>query len=257
MNILRSIIPILLAGIFLLAAVILAGNIFVTYKTMSIGGVTVTGSASKDFTSDLIVWRGSFSRTAPTSREAYSALKQDAAGVKSYLLQYGVNEDEMVFSSVNISPNYSTLESNDANGNKNTSNVISGYILSQNVIVTSSDVNKIEVISRDVTNLIDSGVYFTSNPPEYYYTQLDQLKIAMIADATANAQLRAQKIADNTNARLGKLLSANLGVFQIVAANSSGDNFSSSGAFDTSSKLKTASITVRLSYSLGGPWYLK
>lgn len=46
---------------------------------------------------------------------------------------------------------------------------------------------------------------------------------------------------------LGELKKADMGVFQIVAQNSSED-FSWGGSFNTSSKRKTANITVRLEY---------
>ena len=44
-------------------------------------------------------------------------------------------------------------------------------------------------------------------------------------------------------------MNANLGVFQITAQNSNTE-YSYGGYFDTSSRKKTASITVRLNYSI-------
>jgi len=70
----------------------------------------------------------------------------------------------------------------------------------------------------------------------------------MIAAATKDAQSRAKKIADNAGSSLGKLTKAEMGVFQIIAQNSSED-FSWGGSFNTSSKRKTANITVNLEYS--------
>jgi len=48
---------------------------------------------------------------------------------------------------------------------------------------------------------------------------------------------------------LGKILRADMGVFQITAPNSNED-FSYGGAFNTSSKNKKASITIRINYSI-------
>ena len=75
-----------------------------------------------------------------------------------------------------------------------------------------------------------------------------ELKIEMIAEATKDAQIRASQIADNAGGSLGKLKRADMGVFQIVAQNSS-EEYSWGGSFNTSSKRKTASITVRLEYA--------
>ena len=47
--------------------------------------ITVTGLGSKDFTSDLIVWGGSFSRNAMELKQAYAALKTDENAIKAYL----------------------------------------------------------------------------------------------------------------------------------------------------------------------------
>ena len=67
------------------------------------GGITATGSASCDFESDLIVWRGYFSAYGTTTEAAYRSIKQDSDAVRKYLEDNGIEESEMVFSSVNIS----------------------------------------------------------------------------------------------------------------------------------------------------------
>ncbi|HRN42703.1 MAG TPA: SIMPL domain-containing protein, partial [Vicingus sp.] len=90
---------------------------------------------------------------------------------------------------------------------------------------------------------------FYSNQPQYYYTKLSKLKIEMIAEATKDALTRAKSIAENGNGNLGKLKNANMGVFQIVAQNSS-EEYSWGGSFNTTSKRKTASITVKLDYEV-------
>ena len=76
------------------------------------------------------------------------------------------------------------------------------------------------------------------------------MKLELIEMATANAKERIDIMAEGTGASLGKLLTANLGVFQITAKNSGDEDYSYSGAFNTSSRYKTASITVRLNYSV-------
>ena len=114
--------------------------------------------------------------------------------------------------------------------------------------VESKEVEKIENISRQVTELINSGVELYSDQPEYYYTKLAELKLKMIAEATKDAKLRAEKIAENAGAKLGDLKKSEMGVFQIIAQNSSED-YSWGGSFNTSSK-KTANITMKLSYNI-------
>jgi hypothetical protein len=76
---------------------------------------------------------------------------------------------------------------------------------------------------------------------------LAELKIKMIESATKVARLRAEKIAKQAGGSLGSLKTADLGVFQITGQNSS-EYYSWGGSFNTSSKKKTASVTIRLKY---------
>jgi uncharacterized protein len=47
---------------------------------------------------------------------------------------------------------------------------------------------------------------------------------------------------------LGKLRKATMGVFQITGKNSN-ENYSYGGAFNTSSKMKTGSITIKMEFA--------
>ena len=85
--------------------------------------------------------------------------------------------------------------------------------------------------------------------PRYYYTKLEDLKIEMISRSTDNARLRAESISENSGASLGELIIANMGIFQITGQNSNED-YSWGGAYNTTSKEKTASITMKLTYAV-------
>lgn len=241
-----------LACVFLCAvAVILCTLIFtkglVSYKSSQTGGLSATGSASIDFESDLIVWRGTYSAYANTTSEAYSRLQRDSDKIKSFLSDYGIEEDDIVFSAIDISKRYSS-NYNDA-GNY-VGDTFAGYELYQTVTVSSEDVDSVEEVSRDITELIEEGVEFTSNSPEYYYQDLDSLKLQLVEAATENAKERIDLMAKGSGCVVGKLVSSNLGVFQITGQNSADDEYSSGGTYNTSSRMKTATITVKLNYTV-------
>lgn len=241
-----SVIIALIAGICAIICVSIFSGSIVDYKKYAGGnGITVTGSASYDFESDLIVWRGSFSAYGSTPKNAYHSIKDSADVIKAYLMDNGISEEELSFSSVSISPNWVTEYNEDG---KRIGEHLDGYDLYQSVTVTSKDVDKVDEISRDITELIESNIEFESDAPEYYYTKLDELKLDLIEQATENAKARVDIIADGTGASASRLLSANLGVFQITAQNSNSE-YSYGGAFDTSSRNKTATITVKLNYA--------
>ena len=124
-----------------------------------------------------------------------------------------------------------------------------GYTLNQSVEIDSKEVEKVERISREITELLNQGIQLYSSAPRYYYTRLDELKIEMISQATENARLRAEKIATNSKSELDELVVAKMGIFQITGQNSNED-YSWGGAYNTTSKEKTASITMKLTYKV-------
>jgi uncharacterized protein len=208
--------------------------------------ISVTGLGKKDFVSDLIVWSGSFSKKSFTLKEAYASLDTDREKIKSYLSSKGIKKEEMVFSAVNFSKDFDTTYNENGTAKEQ---IFTGFTLTQSVTIQSKNVNQIEDISRQSSELINSGVEFYSKPPEYYYTKLAELKIKMIAEATKDASIRAKSIAQNADASLGNLKKSDMGVFQITGQNSSED-FSYGGSFNTASKNKTANITVKLVYQV-------
>lgn len=244
----KSIIIACIAGICAIICVLIGVNGIKEAKLGKSGeGLSATGSASVDFESDLAVWRGSFSVRGDTSKAAYRELEKNANIVKKYFEQNDVTADEQTFYSVYIreltKENYN--EEGDYIGSES-----DGYELTQSFAVSSYDVNKITTISNECTQLIDSGVEIISSSPEYYYTNLDELKLQLIEEATQNAKERIDIMAENAGCQTGDLLSASLGVFQITGAYSSTEGYSYGGTFNTSSKDKTASITVRLNYTV-------
>jgi hypothetical protein len=207
--------------------------------------IAVTGSTRVEFNSDLVVWSGSFTRRAMEIQAAFTLLEKDRTAIRDYLTAKGITPQDLVFSSIEIRKEYDEAWEN----GRRVRNQFTGYVLSQSVTIESKDVDRVETVSREVTELIKSGIEFISNDPRYYYTRLAELKIQMITAATEDGKQRAERIAASVGARLSKLKSASLGVFQITAPNSD-EEMSWAGAFNTSSKRKTGLVTVRLQFGV-------
>ncbi|WP_297338236.1 SIMPL domain-containing protein [Algoriphagus sp.] len=210
------------------------------------GTINVTGLGEQNFTSDLIVWEGNFTRESSNIQSAYANLEKDRASVTAYLVSKGIPEEQLVFNAVTTNPQYQQNYSNDG---RYMGQTFTGYQLNQSLVIESEEVEKVEKISREITELLNQGIAFYSQQPRYYYTELESLKLEMIAKATEDARIRAERIAQNSNANLGNLISANMGVFQITGQNS-GEDYSWGGVFNTSAKNKTASITMKLIFEV-------
>lgn len=237
----RSFLGLALVGLcIVLGAFIVAGAYKYKFKTRQT--IRVTGSAEKNFVSDLIAWNGSYNRTDADLKTAYAQLKQDENNIKAYLKRKGITDAEIVFSSVNIDKIWNTKYNEEG---RTTGQEFGGYKLSQDVKVQSVNIEKVELLSREITELIETGIELNSPEPLYFYTKLADLKLDLLAKAAEDAKKRAEVIAKNTGGNLGSVSKANMGIFQITGQNSNED-YSYGGAFNTSSKNKTASITVNL-----------
>ncbi len=236
------------AIIFAIAIVLfaaIAGNYYYKRCTAS-RTISVTGLGEVNFTSDLIVWSGNFSETAPSLEEAYAKLDKDRQIIIDYLKNNGLSDNEIIVEAVGVDEEYKDQYSPDG---KYIGQKFAGYTLSQDITISSSQVDLVEDISRKITELINQGIDFTSYQPSYYYTHLADLKLELIKDASENARKRAENMIEGSGAKLGKLVNASMGVFQITGLYSNED-YSWGGTYNTTSKNKTARITVHQVYML-------
>ncbi|HTQ08344.1 MAG TPA: SIMPL domain-containing protein [Polyangiaceae bacterium] len=175
--------------------------------------ITVTGSATRRIRSDSIVWEASVRSQDPSMTVAYKKLASDMPVLVQFVEGHGVPDAEIATSSTSVSE----VHPRDQNGVFQ-EQVTASYIVEQHLTVTSKDIPKVEKVSREVTDLLDRGIYVHSEAPLYIYTNLAALKIQMLADASRDARQCADQIATNTGATLGGLLAAKMGVLQINPA---------------------------------------
>lgn len=222
----------LMIGI-IIAAVIIAwgfGNILDNSETIS-----VKGYAEKTIKSDYAVWSITINARTPTLAETYSVLNRNKLKIKEYLQNNGFENDIISESSLNNFTLYDYSNSGDQVG-------VKGYQMSQNLSVTSKDLDKIRRLSLSINSLLSEGIDFISNPPEYYISDIGKYKIEMLGEALRDAQARAQAIAGSVGNKVGGIKSARQGIFQITAANST--EISDWGINDVSSIEKSIKSVV-------------
>lgn len=233
------------AGFALAVALVLSSIVGAwAYTTAKKGDqtVTVTGSARKRIRSDLVIWKAGVTYQATQLSDAYKQLSDKVPRVKQYLISKGIPENQITISSISSQ----TLREKDNEGQE--TGKITGYSLRQELEVRSTDVDKIERIAREATELINQGILLESMPPEYHYTKLGDLKIAMLAEAAKDAKVRAQQVASATGSSIGSVRSAKMGVLQITPADS--NEVSDSGMNDTSSLEKDITAVINVSFAV-------
>lgn len=241
----KDIVKVIVASVFGIAIVLAAiflGNAY-SQKFKEENVVSVTGLGEVKFESNLIVWKGMFSRNSSNLKEAYAMLEKDSQMVRAYINKDGVSDSIVNFSAIDIIEVYDDK----FNDGRYVGRTFAGYRLEQKVEIQSVNIDKVESLGGGITELINDGINIVSYQPQYYYTKLDDIKLELISKATEDARQRAEKIAENSNCKLGKLQKARMGIVQITATNSS-DDYSWGGSYNTSSRFKTASITMKLDF---------
>jgi hypothetical protein len=231
---------------FILGVALLLSSYFIagTIRDVKLANQTITvkGLAEKKITSDTASWSGRVNVRNKQLVPAYNKLQADLQKTTAWLEQNGIKPEMFSVSAVQTTTLYAT----DSNGNS--TGDLEGYTLSQAVEIHSDDVQLIDRLSKQITSLIQDGVEFESFPPQFFYTQLDTIKIDLLGEATADARHRADKIAEASGCKAGIVRSAQQGVFQITPVFSS--DISNDGSYDTSSIDKKIKAVVTVDYAV-------
>ena len=217
--------------------------------------IRVTGSARKPIRSDFIVWHGRVSRRAPDVALAYRDVTSDIEKVKAYLLKKGVPAEEIIVSALETKTLYVQTKNNNGGDvpeggadNAEAYHRIEGYELAGEIQVRSHNVDLVDQLSRQSSELISSGVALESRKPEYLYTKLSDLKVTMLAEAARDARARAEQIAISSGCRVGDVRFARMGIMQITPIYST--EVSGEGINDTSSLEKDITAIVSMGFSI-------
>ncbi|MEM1414644.1 MAG: SIMPL domain-containing protein [Myxococcota bacterium] len=240
----RVLVSVVLGLAFVAAAALLAGAFRHKVDVETRNVIRVAGSATVRVTSDRAMWSAVVSARGDTLQGAYAVLADHSRRTRAALVAAGVEDAEITVESVRTEE----LHPRHPERGYLIQDVISGYALSQRIRVTSDDVERVTRVSHDVTTLIEEGVSIRSQAPEYLFSELGDVKIRLVGEATENARLRAEQVAENTGASLGALLDARVGVIQVNAANETRATWD--GVNDRRSIDKDVMVVVRTRFAL-------
>ena len=211
-------------------------------KIGNIKGITVTGSSSKIVTSDSASLSFDISAKALNKNAAYKTISNQLPQVVAYLKEAGFSKDDIDIKPQNGYETYKYAP------NGVMTNEVSHYNLSQNITVSSKDVQKIKTLSNDLAKLIDKGININVYEPQYFYLKLADDKVVLLKEASVDAKERASAMLKATNNRVGKINSVKMGVFQITPVDS--NNVSDMGINDTTSIDKKITSVVNVVFEI-------
>ena len=210
------------------------------FATRAGNGITVTGSAKTSAVADNAVWTLSVSLSSPTVGAAVKKVDSDVAALSSYLTQGGIAADALTLGAVSTYANEEYV-------NGNSTGRILSYRASRDVTVRSKDVQLVSKLSQGIGALLGTGINVNNYGPQYYISNLPELRPELMSEAMKDAKLRAESLTKAVGSSLGSLANVKAGPIQITTPDST--MTADYGAYDTSTINKTVSATVSVTFN--------
>lgn len=185
--------------------------------------VTVKGIAERDVTSDLGIWEINYREIGNELPKLDALIQRDYDLTVKFLKQQGFKADEIERSSFKIEDRLANMYLQ----NQPSPTDANRYIVTAGLRIRTNHVELIRKTSQILDQLLQQGVPVafdasTVSPnPSYYYTKLDDIRPAMMSDATKSAYLVAKQFASDSSSRLDGIQRANQGIFQIMSRDTS------------------------------------
>ena len=210
------------------------------FATRAGNGITVTGSAKTSAVADNAVWTLSVSLSSPTVGAAVKKVDSDVSALSSYLTQGGIAADALTLGAVSTFANEEYV-------NGNSTGRILSYRASRDVTVRTKDVQLVSKLSQGIGTLLGTGINVNNYGPQYYISNLPELRPELMSEAMKDAKLRAESLTKAVGGSLGSLANVKAGPIQITTPDST--MTADYGAYDTSTINKTVSATVSVTFN--------
>lgn len=236
MNTTNPIAPALVLGLSLMGAAAIGAYSFYRVHTLD-NTLSVTGSATSEAKADSAKWTVSLSRSSYEDgiAAAQTRVAADAKQISEFLTKGGLPAAGVTVSPTFVDREYSSDQ-----------NAPTRYTVRLDVTADSDKPELIEELSKNISTLAARGIVVSAQTPQYYISNLPELRISLIGKAVQDAKARASEIAKSTGRSVGALQSASGGVVQVLAPNSV--DVSDYGNYDTSTIDKKVMVTARATF---------
>ena len=183
----------------------------VRFKDMD-RSVTVKGLAEQEVKADKVTWSLCYKELGNDPAQMYDLLEEKNGKVLAFLRSGGIQDADII-----VNPPVINDRQADNYGNE----IMKYRYKAKSVItVTSKEVEKIQNLLKRQSELMKQGIALVSNEYEssnviYEFPRLNEVKPAMVEEATRNARATAQKFADDSDSQLGSIRNAQQGQFSI------------------------------------------
>ena len=198
---------------FVLGMMILGGSLILMISNLKSYDrcVTVKGLCEKEVMADKVIWPIIYKQGGNELGTLYNTVMEMNRTIIEFLKEAGVTDDEITVNAPSILDTRTNLY-----GERNTYH----YIITAGITVCSNQVDRIVKLQTEQAKLYEKGIPVGmgenwSHPTTYSFTGLNDIKPAMIEEATINARQAAEKFAKDSHSKLGKIKTATQGQFSV------------------------------------------
>ncbi|MEA4981728.1 MAG: SIMPL domain-containing protein [Paludibacter sp.] len=174
--------------------------------------VSVKGLAEMEVPANKITWPLMYKDLGDDPLTLYNNINTKNKAIVAFLRSNGITQEEISIAAPEIL---------DMKAERYTANAPEyRYNATSVITVTSTDVAKVRKLMSEQTELLKQGIAITGGDYRYNvtyeFTGLNEIKPAMIEEATRNARVAAEKFAKDSDSKLGKIRDAYQGQFTIT-----------------------------------------
>ena len=175
--------------------------------------VTVRGLSERDVEADKVIWPLAYRIVGNNLPALYNTMEQYNTAIVDFLTKYGITQED-------ISAAIPTVTDLRADQWRNQSEVLNRYYITSAITVSSNNVELVRKAMDAASELFRNGIAVSSSEYgasqiQFLFTSLNDVKPEMIEEATRNARQAAEKFAEDSGSKLGKIKSATQGQFSI------------------------------------------
>ncbi len=208
--------------------------------------ITVKGLAEKPIKADSAEWTITIGVSSDTQANALNTLAVELKVVQTFLEKQGLDQSTWSIDVETIGPHYEEIFIKDV-----PRQVQKGFDAYQNIRINTKDLAKITAANKAFLQLKADNHPVNAQPPSYLVSNLEAIKMSLIADATKNARSRATEFVKQDGVKVGVMKSASQGAFYILPVGGADDSDNSyGGVYDKSTIDKTARVVVTIVYNI-------
>ena len=201
---------ILAIGLFLCGRAVKQG--IVQFKELD-RCVTAKGLSEKEVKADKATWPLKFNELGNDPAELYDRIEKNTKTVIAFLTARGVKKEEITIAPPTVVDKQANSYNNEEMRFRYKANCVV-TVVTKNVDLVRKLVSSQSELMRHGVTIV--GEEFGGNEGVIYeFTGLNTIKPEMIAEATRNARKTAERFAEDSDSKLGKIRTADQGQFSI------------------------------------------